>query len=697
MKRYMVAVGLCVMSLLFIVAPANAETPDELVDQGKQLLLQNMDIGGALAKFDQAISQDANCQKAHFWHAVAKAGTNTQVLNTLKDLNILNASNMPLIFDAEGEIKFNPTSVETIIVDDGAATYAGAWTSLQEPADVNNAYDTGCRAHAQGATSDTATWQPSIVTSGYYDVYAWVPYDTQNAADAHYVIGTTTVTANQQMSFGGDHWVGLGSHTFVPGTTITLKADSTTGRVIADAVRLIFRGVITDNSDAGSFSANGGGWQTDTSAGFKGSYLWHAAGTGAQATWTPTVATTGQYQIYAKWVHRSGNAPVAAYTITPAGGTSRTVTIDQSGNADEEVCLGVYQLQAGTGNTVTLASSADGSVVADAIMITPSLPCPNMTEMQDLEIGLVDNQAGGAEIQEALEHLSAIDETFSDTLDMGEGSDPVYLDYGEAKMLEVILNFISVNFNISAAYNMDNADAQKIGFDPNPISFLNVYQDAGTLMPDAETRLGAAMGALENGICAYQDASEFIRNRADDDGLNHLIMFYPPYDPNIYSNAGEWQNEKDASLATEEYARTLMENVYNNLTDHDNYPSIDVLLPNAGNPENIYPDALGRTTQVDVYEFFTNPKDLRVFYDSLPAGNELMMDSFSDPSMGGVLPNMTPADWNWCLGCGPNLNKNPVISWQNETPQVSITWDKAIPEQQSACVRYEVYRGLTTD
>ena len=147
-----------------------------------------------------------------------------------------------------------------------------------------------------------------------------------------------------------------------------------------------FRAPRTLNSGSDSYSQSGS-WMS-SSGGFSGTYNTAAAGSGSSAEWTTSIApqdrgSFGVTEVSATWVANAGNATNATYLIYDGKGTSGTLlgkaTVDQT-KAPEGTTDGMSQFQ-GLGNyysrsgmlTVVLdANSANGSVVADAIGLSPS-------------------------------------------------------------------------------------------------------------------------------------------------------------------------------------------------------------------------------------------------------------------------------------------------------------------------------------
>ena len=144
--------------------------------------------------------------------------------------------------------------------------------------------------------------------------------------------GTSTVTTNQRIN--GGLWNLLGTFTFNSATnfTVELSDQAASGKVVADALYI-----------AGTAPPTG------------------------EFTWTPTFPSAGAYQVYARWPASSANTSAAQFTVTGDGGTS-SVTLNQKQNGSAWVLLGSYNFTPGAGQKVTLAASADGTTIADAVL-----------------------------------------------------------------------------------------------------------------------------------------------------------------------------------------------------------------------------------------------------------------------------------------------------------------------------------------
>jgi hypothetical protein len=181
--------------------------------------------------------------------------------------------------------------------------------------------------------------------------------------------GSTTVPVDQRTR--GSQWVSLGYFPFAAGSTPTVElSNNADGYVIADAVRLVYQGVVADNAAAG-FSVVSGTWNTNATgvAGYYGTnYATSPAGSGtSKARWTLDVPSDGVYQVavwYTADANRASNAP---YVVNYAGG-STTVRVNQQSRGGRWVSLGEFPFAAGTA-TIELTDGADGYVVADAVRI----------------------------------------------------------------------------------------------------------------------------------------------------------------------------------------------------------------------------------------------------------------------------------------------------------------------------------------
>jgi len=134
--------------------------------------------------------------------------------------------------------------------------------------------------------------------------------------------------------------------------------------------------VVIDNTDT-AFSVVGT-WSTSTSAGngtyYGSDFRYIAAGTGANsATWTPSLPSAGDYDVYVWHTAKSAYAPDAKFTVNYSG-SSATVTVDLTKNGGTWYKLGTYTFNAGGSEDVTVTDDATAGtyVVADAVAFVPA-------------------------------------------------------------------------------------------------------------------------------------------------------------------------------------------------------------------------------------------------------------------------------------------------------------------------------------
>ena len=121
----------------------------------------------------------------------------------------------------------------------------GAWTSGV----VTGQWGYDVYTAPAGTGSAQFNWQLNIPRDGTYEVFAYYPQVTGAATDAKFTVthssGSTVKTVNQ--TTGAGTWVSLGSYTFTEAAAqkVTLT-DQATGKVVADAVKLVRAGTETD-------------------------------------------------------------------------------------------------------------------------------------------------------------------------------------------------------------------------------------------------------------------------------------------------------------------------------------------------------------------------------------------------------------------------------------------------------------------
>lgn len=324
-----------------------------------------------------------------------------------------------------------PTAV---VADNLAASFTGTWPTSTS---VGGYYATNYQHHTAGTGTNSFSWTLNVASSGTFEVYARWTQHPNRATNAKYTVnhaaGASVVTVNQAQ--GGGNWQLLGAWTFDAGPTIVSLSDDANGYVIADAVMIVPPGAAPNTAtwsatipSTGTYDvyarwtqhpnrasnakytvnhaggaalvtvnqmAGGGTWSllgtysfnagaasvsvTDQADGFviADAVMFLPPGAAPNtATWTPNVAQTGQYEVYARWTEHANRASDATYTVTHAGG-STAVPVNQQANGGAWNLLGTFSLSPGTAHKVTLTDQANGYVIADAIRLVPvSAPAP---------------------------------------------------------------------------------------------------------------------------------------------------------------------------------------------------------------------------------------------------------------------------------------------------------------------------------
>lgn len=245
------------------------------------------------------------------------------------------------------------------VVDDGGTGFAttGSWaaSSLAGFNGGSTLYTT-----TSGAT---ATWTPNLASAGYYTVYVTYPYAENSTHAAGYSVHAADgnhVFSVDQVGLAGI-WRSLGTWKFAAGSSaqVVLTAN---GRTRADAVKFE-PAYIVDNSDSG-FSTTGI-WATSALTGFGGTSTIYSQAAGATATWTPNLPAAGRYAVYAWFPSNSNSDTAAQYSVAASDGT-KTIQFSQRSYAGKWRSLGIFNLPAGSGGTVTLTAST-ANARADAV------------------------------------------------------------------------------------------------------------------------------------------------------------------------------------------------------------------------------------------------------------------------------------------------------------------------------------------
>ncbi len=151
--------------------------------------------------------------------------------------------------------------------------------------------------------------------------------------------------------------------------------------------------LVLDTEDTGTTTLVGG-WSPSVSVpGFEGAnYVYTSPGSNSTATFTPTIAVAGQYEVSVKYSSHPNRASNAKVSVAHADGTF-AVSQNQKTGGGVFQSLGVFNFAAGTaGHVIIDAAGSDGYVTADAVQFTfvgdsvavPSADLANPTSGQSL-------------------------------------------------------------------------------------------------------------------------------------------------------------------------------------------------------------------------------------------------------------------------------------------------------------------------
>lgn len=201
-------------------------------------------------------------------------------------------------------------------------------------------------------------------------------YSTDGALNWVYAGGQT-------VSLTGTAYVGLAVSS---GNTTALNATSEdnidNANILTGLETSITSKIIKDNADATGI-VKSAGWATGTTRTGKYGADYNSAGTDLPAktiTFTPTLASTGLYDVYMRWPDRNTSATDLAsdvpVSITSTSGVE-SLTVDQQVGKSLWNYVGTYSLSPAAGS-LQISSSTTGSgayTMADAVMFVP-LPVP---------------------------------------------------------------------------------------------------------------------------------------------------------------------------------------------------------------------------------------------------------------------------------------------------------------------------------
>lgn len=320
------------------------------------------------------------------------AGNTLNLGATYYDFGDTGGVDTQTIINAGGVIVDNEDFVGSatyLIIDDEDSGY-----SLRDkygPIGGYNLSNSGCYGNDYDRVYDsweylpfTATYNFSIPETGSYKVYArWHEYNNRSNEVQIRVNGNTEAIVDQEQSpryiAGGGHyladkyWYYVGEFEFNAGpggAIIQYYHDGDNDSFSSDAVLLEFQ----DQDQSAGYQEFGDWYESAASGEYNGSSR-YTSDAGDYATWTPSLPSTGTYEVYI-WYTESGVRDTnAKYTVYHSGGES-TFRINQQDDNSSWVRLGEFEFDSGTSGYIKVerdGSSTGSSTSADAVAFVEPL------------------------------------------------------------------------------------------------------------------------------------------------------------------------------------------------------------------------------------------------------------------------------------------------------------------------------------
>ena len=285
----------------------------------------------------------------------------------------------------------------------GAAPLGYSYDATGNRVSMNNGANTYSYVTEASSNRLTSTTGPAPARSNTYDAaghlisdgtYTYTYSDRGRLKSRDQVVGGVTQTVSYAYNAAEQRVKKVGPSSLVSGGGANLYIYDDAGHLLGEydasgtlmqetvyvgdtpvavqTVQLTGNTLTTDNSD--STSTSSGTWSLSTTVqGYWGSnYATHAPLAAGKSsadsfTWKVSVPVAGNYDVYARWTAATNRASDAPYTIASSAGAV-TVKVSQQSNNSTWVKLGTWNFAAG-GTTVSLAPSATGYVIADAVRV----------------------------------------------------------------------------------------------------------------------------------------------------------------------------------------------------------------------------------------------------------------------------------------------------------------------------------------
>jgi hypothetical protein len=266
----------------------------------------------------------------------------------------------------------SPVAAVTLVVDNNNAnnsagdvfSFTGIWTSANTTSG-GLFYGNDFLTHrgSQGAAS--ATWRPTLPTSGSYEVYVRHTTGPSRTTAAQFTVdydgGSQNVSVNQ--SINGGQWILVGTFPFVAGTAGSVHLIADTGSLIftvADAVRWVSVSIPDTVPPVVTVTSPNGG------------ELWEA-GSAHNLTWTATddvgvtaidleYSTDGgtSWTLIASGQANSGSYPWTVPATTTAAGRVRVTAYDAAANSGNDISDANFRILDTTSPAVTVIAPNGG-------------------------------------------------------------------------------------------------------------------------------------------------------------------------------------------------------------------------------------------------------------------------------------------------------------------------------------------------
>ncbi len=227
-----------------------------------------------------------------------------------------------------------------------------------------------------------ARWTPNLASAGLYQVYVYqvVNPASDPAARIDVVANGSTTTTYINYQLGQSGWTSLGTYFFQAGTggylqnTISNNPSLNTA-IRADAVKFVkvaqTNDITIDNGQAG-YAEFSGGWADSALPGSNGSGTRYSFFGNAFARWTPSIAVSGDYQIYIYKIVHSASDPNAKIDVVSTGpGTTNFVNYQQGVSSWVPIGTSAFYFQNGAGgyvqNTISYNPALNTAIRTDAV------------------------------------------------------------------------------------------------------------------------------------------------------------------------------------------------------------------------------------------------------------------------------------------------------------------------------------------